>query len=147
MFKLHPQLKTDTFDIGDLPLCKVLLMNESQFPWLILVPRKEDIRELYQLPETDFRQANIESLEISKLMMRFFVGDKLNVATLGNSVPQLHIHHIVRNRDDPVWPQPVWGNFTAKPYSEAAANAMLGKLREQISLKPEGFVAESQIKC
>jgi diadenosine tetraphosphate (Ap4A) HIT family hydrolase len=147
MFKLHPQLKTDTFDIGDLPLCKVLLMNESQFPWLILVPRKEDIRELYQLPETDFRQANIESLEISKLMMRFFVGDKLNVATLGNLVPQLHIHHIVRNRDDPVWPQPVWGNFTAKPYSEAAANAMLGKLREQISLKPEGFVAESQIKC
>jgi diadenosine tetraphosphate (Ap4A) HIT family hydrolase len=147
MFKLHPQLKTDTFDIGDLPLCKVLLMNESQFPWLILVPRKEDIRELYQLPETDFRQANIESLEISKLMMRFFVGDNLNVATLGNLVPQLHIHHIVRNRDDPVWPQPVWGNFTAKPYSEAAANAMLGKLREQISLKPEGFVAESQIKC
>ncbi|MFT7526322.1 MAG: diadenosine tetraphosphate (Ap4A) HIT family hydrolase [Arenicella sp.] len=147
MFKLHPQLKMDTFRIGDLPLCEVLLMNESQFPWLILVPRKENISELYQLPKIEIRQANIESLEISRLMMQFFVGDKLNVAALGNLVPQLHIHHIVRNRDDSVWPQPVWGNFTAKPYSEAAANAVLSKLREQISLKLDGFVTESQIKC
>ena len=147
MFRLHPQLKMDTFDIGDLPLCKVLLMNESQFPWLILVPRKSDISELYQLQETDIKQANKESLEISKLMMEIFIGDKLNVAALGNLVPQLHIHHIVRNKDDPVWPQAVWGNFTAKPYSESAANEILGKLSEQISLRIEGFVKESQIKC
>ena len=147
MFKLHPQLKMDTFDIGELPLCKVLLMNESQFPWLILVPRKSDISELYQLQETDIRQANKESLDISRLMMALFVGDKLNVAALGNLVPQLHIHHVVRNKNDAVWPQPVWGNFTAKPYSETAANAMLGKLSEQISLKLEGFVRDPLIKC
>jgi diadenosine tetraphosphate (Ap4A) HIT family hydrolase len=147
MFKLHPQLKTDTFDIGDLPLCKVLLMNESQFPWLVLVPRKEQISELYQLQETDIRQANKESLEISRLMMALFVGDKLNVAALGNLVPQLHIHHVVRNKNDAVWPQPVWGNFTPKPYSESAANIMRSKLSEEISLKLKGFIKGFPIKC
>lgn len=140
MFELHPQLQMDTFDIGDLPMCKVLLMNESQFPWLVLVPRKAGIQELYQLQEQEITQVNQESLEISKLMMEFFVGDKLNVAALGNLVPQLHIHHIVRNKDDAVWPQPVWGNFTAKPYSASAANEMRDKLSEQIWLILEGFV-------
>ena len=140
MFKLHPQLKMDTFDIGDLPLCKVLLMNESQFPWLVLVPRRNEISELYQLPDMDITQVNKESLEISRLMMVLFSGDKLNVAALGNLVPQLHIHHIIRHKDDAVWPQPVWGNFTAKPYSESAANQMRDKVSEKISLELEGFI-------
>lgn len=141
MFKLHPQLQMDTFVIGDLPLCRVLLMNESQFPWLVLVPRRNDIHELYQLCDPEINQTNRESLEISRLMMTLFVGEKLNVAALGNLVPQLHIHHIVRHREDAVWPQPVWGNFVAKPYTESTADEMCSKLSEQIKLQIEGFIA------
>ncbi len=116
-FKLAPQLKVDTVEICDLPLCKVLLMNDSQFPWLILVPRRASITELHQLENDDILQAQRESLMISKLMMEHFKGDKLNTGALGNVVSQLHLHHIVRFKADPVWPKPVWGNIKAINYS------------------------------
>ena len=110
-FELDPQLKADTIEICNLTLCKVLLMNEAQFPWIILVPKRSNITEIHQLNDDDIAQVQKESLMISRLMMKHFNGDKLNTAALGNVVSQLHIHHIVRFKSDPVWPKPVWGHF------------------------------------
>ena len=116
-FKLDPQLAADTIELGKLSVCKILLMNDSQFPWIILVPERANITELYQLSDTDIAQVQKESLIISRLMMQHFKGDKLNTGALGNVVSQLHLHHIVRFQTDPVWPKPVWGNIKATPYS------------------------------
>ena len=118
MFRLHPQLVADTIEIGDLPLCKVLLMNNAHVPWLILVPRRDNIRELYELNNKDRQQTHLESIMISKLIMNIFDGDKLNTGAIGNIVPQLHLHHIVRYENDPCWPNPVWGNLPPQPYTD-----------------------------
>lgn len=120
-FVLHPQLANDTFFITDLPLCRVLLMNESRYPWLILVPRRTEIREIYELTPEDRQQFWQESDQVSHALVALFQPDKLNIAALGNVVPQLHIHHIARFTQDEAWPTPVWGRFSPKPYSEPAA--------------------------
>ena len=117
-FTLHPQLTADSIELGNCPICKVLLINDSNYPWLVLVPRRNDIRELYQLEQADIEQVQRESLEVSKLLMQHFKGDKLNVAALGNLVPQLHIHHIVRFENDAAWPKPIWGVVNAVAYEE-----------------------------
>ena len=118
MFNLHPQLEKDSFFVTDLDLCRVLLMNDCQFPWLILVPRINDCREIFDLDEQQINILNKESLFTSKALMKQFTGDKLNVAALGNLVPQLHIHHIVRFKSDVAWPAPVWGKQASIPYNE-----------------------------
>ncbi len=117
MFTLHPQLEKDTLFVADLSLCRVLLANDSQFPWLILVPRRLDCKEIYDLNASDIKTLNHESLFLSKALMKHFKGDKLNIAAIGNMVPQLHIHHIVRFKNDVAWPAPVWGKQAAKKYS------------------------------
>ena len=134
MFSLHPQLQSDTEMIGDLPLCRVLLMNDSQFPWVILVPRQQNISEIYQLNARQREQLESESHLISKAMMSHFNGDKLNLAALGNLVPQLHVHHIVRFQHDALWPQPVWGNIQAQPYRASALAGRLTELRNLFAL-------------
>lgn len=131
-FKLHPQLAADTIDLGDLALNKVLLMNDSQFPWLILVPRRDAITELYDLNDVDLKQAQLESIKVSKILMRHFAGDKLNVATIGNVVPQLHIHHVVRHRTDPAWPKPVWGALSPIAYSQRQLDELSSTLTNLI---------------
>lgn len=127
-FILDPQLAADTIELGELSVCKILLMNDSQFPWIILVPQRANITELYQLSNNDITQVQKESLIISRLMMQHFNGDKLNTGALGNVVSQLHLHHIVRFKTDPVWPKPVWGNIKAIPYS----HDKLAKLTESL---------------
>ena len=107
MFELHPQLAQDTITISDFPLCRLLLINDSNYPWFILVPRRSQIREIYELQESDQRQLLKESSQLSRVLVKIFQADKLNVAALGNMVPQLHIHHIVRYQDDQAWPKPV----------------------------------------
>ena len=131
-FKLAPQLRADTIELGDLRICKALLMNDSQFPWLILVPKRTNITELYQLNEQDIAQVQKESIMISRLMMQLFEGDKLNTGALGNVVSQLHIHHIVRFKSDPVWPKPVWGNIQPIPYTDDKLNKVIGSLKSAI---------------
>lgn len=131
-FSLHPQLAADTIELGDLALNKVLLMNDSQFPWLILVPRRNGITELYDLKDADLKQAQLESVTISKTLMQHFAGDKLNVATLGNMVPQLHIHHIVRFETDLAWPKPVWGAVNPVAYSENKLSELVDTLTDLI---------------
>ena len=125
---LHPQLQHDCILLGQLPLCAVLWMPDANYPWLILVPQRDNIREIYELSPEDQQQLTQESSFVAKQLASSFHADKMNIAALGNMVPQLHIHHVVRYRDDAAWPAPVWGAKPLKPYSDAAWQAMRSKL-------------------
>ncbi len=120
MFKLHPRLAQDTLVIGDFPLCRLLLMNDANYPWFILVPRRAEIQEVFELEYQDQQQLLTASSHLSQVLSKIFQADKLNIAALGNIVPQLHIHHIVRYQTDQAWPSPVWGLFPTQPYTERA---------------------------
>ncbi len=117
-FELAPELKRDCIELADWPLCKVLLLNDSQYPWFILVPKKAGLKEIIDLSEDEQVTYLRESAKLSHLLMRVFNPDKLNVAALGNMVPQLHIHHIARFTSDAAWPAPVWGKHPAVPYED-----------------------------
>jgi diadenosine tetraphosphate (Ap4A) HIT family hydrolase len=138
-FELHPRLAADTVRVGDLPLCRVLLMNDCRYPWLILVPRRCGIRELYELAQDDRQQLMTESCAAGLVLQRGCAADKLNVAALGNLVPQLHLHHVARFRSDPAWPGPVWGHSPAQPYAPDESQRVLRELRE--ALTPYALVA------
>ena len=139
MFELHPQLNIDTFTIGDLPLCRILMMNDKQFPWLILVPKRSFIREVYELNENDRSVLQEESSRISELLMDHFKGDKLNIGALGNIVPQLHIHHIVRYTHDAIWPKPVWGQIETKRYTKLQQQNLITTLQAIVKENISGF--------
>lgn len=128
MFQLDNRLENDTTLIASWPLCEVLLMNDSQYPWCILVPRVESLSEMYQLSRSQRQQLDLESIYLSKTLMQVFKGDKLNVAALGNVVNQLHIHHVVRYSADKAWPAPIWGKLPTIAYSEEALESCLKKL-------------------
>ncbi|MCK9468291.1 MAG: HIT domain-containing protein [Porticoccaceae bacterium] len=128
MFELHPQLALDCIVLGDFPLCRLLLSRDSNYPWFILVPRRPALSEIYQLSVAERDLLMAESSCLSELLMEVLQGDKLNVAALGNMVPQLHIHHIVRYERDAAWPRPVWGAVPPRPY----ADAELGRLRDTL---------------
>ncbi|TLM65548.1 MAG: HIT domain-containing protein, partial [Deltaproteobacteria bacterium] len=117
MFSLDPRLQGDTLPLGAFPLSRLLLMNDRTYPWLILVPQRPDIREIYQLAPADRRQLLDESCQLAEAMAALFRPDKLNIAALGNVVPQLHVHHVARFCTDPAWPAPVWGKGPAIPYA------------------------------
>ncbi|WP_063370923.1 HIT domain-containing protein [Pseudoalteromonas luteoviolacea] len=129
-FELAPELQRDCIELANWPLCKVLLMNDSQYPWFILVPTVPGLREIIDLDEQQQTQFWQESKQLSELLMSVFTPDKLNVAALGNMVPQLHVHHIARFEDDAAWPKPVWGVNPAKAYTEA----QLAELKKALAL-------------
>ncbi len=129
MADLHPQLEQDCLVIGQFPLCKLLLLKDANYPWLILVPDREGISEIHQLDEADRQQLMRESCHLSAFLEREFQADKINIAALGNMVPQLHIHHIVRYRDDIAWPAPVWGAHPPKAYSKEALAECVSRLK------------------
>lgn len=104
-------------------------MKDANYPWFILVPDRENITEIFQLDETDQIQLITESSLLSSTITRLFNADKINVAALGNLVPQLHVHHIVRYTTDAAWPAPVWGKLPAKPYTEKEINRVIDKLK------------------
>jgi len=110
--------------MGELALSRLLLLNDSRYPWFILVPRREGVSEIYQLSDEEQQQLLRESSRLGRFLMDSFGGDKLNIGALGNLVPQLHLHHIVRFRSDVTWPGPVWGVGKAEPYSEEALAAL-----------------------
>ncbi|MFO7577750.1 MAG: HIT domain-containing protein [Pelovirga sp.] len=116
MFVLDARLQRDTHDFGSLSLCRLLLMNDATYPWLILVPQRQGIREIHHLEETDRRQLWEESVLLAEWMETYFTFAKLNVAALGNVVSQLHLHHVGRSPGDPAWPAPVWGHGSPRPY-------------------------------
>lgn len=117
MFDLDPRLQEDTYVLGDFPLCRLLLSKDANYPWFILVPRRADISELFQLDDSDQAQLWKETTALAENLKDIFAADKMNVATLGNVVSQLHMHVIVRRCKDPAWPAPVWGNKPATTYT------------------------------
>lgn len=134
MFSLHPQLCKDCIVVGNFPLSMVLLVNDANYPWLILVPRREDIREAFELSEADQQQLAKESNQLAAFMASHFNADKMNVAALGNQVPQLHIHHIARYRTDSAWPGPVWGVKAATAYTPIQQQQLLEQLKTVLPL-------------
>lgn len=136
MFQLDPQLANDTQLLGDFPLSRLLLSNDANYPWCILVPRRDNVTEIYQLVEQDQRQLLAESSHLAAVLMRVFAADKMNVAALGNLVAQLHIHHIVRYRDDQAWPGPVWGKVEPQSYSQEQLHARVDAITSHLG---EGF--------
>lgn len=129
MFVLDSRLQQDTLPLGDFPLCRLLLMNDAHYPWFILVPRREEISELFQLDAQDQQALWQETTLLAETLKDTFAADKMNVATLGNMVSQLHMHVIVRRREDAAWPAPVWGKLPAQPYAEEQVAAIKAKLR------------------
>ena len=119
-FELHPQLSADTLTLGNFPLCQLLLAKDGNYPWLILVPRVADISEFHQLTATQQAQYLLESNAVSLVLSNQLYADKINIAALGNMVPQLHIHHVARFKHDPSWPKPIWGQVPAITRSEQA---------------------------
>ncbi|MBV9558505.1 MAG: HIT domain-containing protein [Pseudolabrys sp.] len=135
-FKLDAQLDRDTIAVGDLALSHVLLVEDSNYRWLILVPRRPAVTELIDLSAAD-RAVLMEEIAIVSRVLRDVAGcDKLNVAALGNVVAQLHVHIIARRKADPAWPKPVWGVVPARPYAPDTRAALLKSLREQLKIAP-----------
>jgi diadenosine tetraphosphate (Ap4A) HIT family hydrolase len=127
-FSLHSRLASDCVDLGRLALCRVLLVDERRWPWLLLVPERGGISEIHQLAETDLLALARESAWLSRRLAEAFEADRMNVAALGNIVPQLHVHHVVRHHRDGAWPHPVWGRGEREPYPEAARAAMVTRM-------------------
>jgi len=132
-FKLHDQLQADCIELLDLPLCKLLVCNESAYPWFILVPRVSNAQDIYQLDWQQQQQFLNESSMLSEFLITEYNGDKMNVAALGNVVSQLHIHHIVRFKNDVSWPKPIWGQQPLTPYTEDEIQGLKENLIPQIS--------------
>jgi len=133
-FVLHERLAADSVALADWPLCRVLLMNDASYPWLILVPRRPDLKEIHDLKSGERAQLTEEICRASRALQFRFSPDKINVGALGNLVPQLHVHVIARFRTDPAWPGPVWGARPAVPYES-------GDLQERVELLTGGLAA------
>ena len=132
-YELHPQLAADTQPLASLALCDLRLMDDANYPWLVLVPRIAGARELIDLEATQRRTLMDETDVAARLLRDVFRPFKLNVAALGNLVPQLHVHVIARFREDPAWPQPVWGRIAARPYSTEALVERVELLRDELA--------------
>lgn len=132
-FKLDPKLEADTHFLGDFDLCRVLLMNDSQYPWIILVPRKEGAIEIFDLSDDEQHQLMLESNFLLEAMAKYFKADKMNVANLGNVVAQLHVHHVARFEDDASWPGPIWGASAPQAYGQSELQEMFEKVSAMLN--------------
>jgi diadenosine tetraphosphate (Ap4A) HIT family hydrolase len=127
-FSLHPDLVRDGVFLADWPLCRVLLNDDANFPWLILVPRHPDLRDLHDVPG-DYRAALMAEIDRASRALAAATGaEKMNVAALGNVTPQLHIHVIARFARDAAWPRPVWGVVPRRPYGADERAALVARL-------------------
>jgi diadenosine tetraphosphate (Ap4A) HIT family hydrolase len=129
MFELNPQIIADTVAVTEWPLCQVLLMNDSTYPWLLLVPKRAGVVEITDLVPEDQHTLLDEITRASKALRQVAAPHRINIAALGNVVAQLHVHVIARNTDDAAWPKPVWGVVPAAPYAALAREELLAKLR------------------
>lgn len=135
MFELHPQLEADSTRIQKLPLCDLRLIEDANYPWFVLVPERPNIREIHELGETDQHRLTREISQVSLALQAATGAGKMNVAALGNLVPQLHIHVIARFDSDPAWPGPIWGVKPALPYEPEARAELLRSFREALGDK------------
>ncbi len=140
MAEIHPQLLQDCLLLGRFSLSYLLLMQDANYPWFILVPDREDVSEIFQLSDEDQIQLTKESAVLSGVLKEQFAADKLNIAALGNIVPQLHVHHVVRYRNDAAWPAPVWGVLPARPYDAGQQQELIEKIRLRLKDTVEFYV-------
>jgi diadenosine tetraphosphate (Ap4A) HIT family hydrolase len=133
-WSLHPQLANDTVPVGDLALTRVLLANDANYPWLILVPRRPALIEIIDLEENEQVQLLAEVAAAARALKAITECDKLNIAALGNQVPQLHVHVIARRTSDAAWPKPVWGAASPAAYDPAACDALIAALRRGLQI-------------
>jgi diadenosine tetraphosphate (Ap4A) HIT family hydrolase len=133
-WSLHPQLQKDTIDIGDLPLCRVLVIKDANYPWLLLVPRRSAVAEITDLDEIAQAQLMTEISRVARSLKEVTKCDKLNIAALGNVVPQLHVHVIARRSSDAAWPRPVWGVVPALAHDAEEVQHFISALRRKIWL-------------
>lgn len=133
-FSLHEKLGKDTLPVGDLALSRVLLMNDARFPWLVLVPRIDGIREVFELSTGDQQRLIAEIARCSERLRMLTGAGKMNIGALGNLVPQLHVHVVARSPGDGAWPGPVWGFGIADPYTPAEGDAMVAQLRDALDI-------------
>lgn len=129
MFALHERLEADTVFVTDWPLCRVLLLNDANYPWLVLVPRRHGVCEIHELDASDRAVLVEEIADAAHRLQNHAKAHKMNVGALGNVVPQLHVHVIARFTDDAAWPRPVWGAVPGVPYDPAALAARVAELR------------------
>ena len=134
-FHLDPRLAADTFPLGDLTFCRVLLMNDSRFPWLILVPRRDGLSEIHDLAPPERATLIEEAATAGDRLKTFVAAKKINIAALGNMVPQLHVHVVARFAGDAAWPGPVWGAGRAAPYAPDSAARLVADLRRVLELR------------
>jgi diadenosine tetraphosphate (Ap4A) HIT family hydrolase len=134
VWSLHPQLEKDTIDIGDLPLSRVLVIRDANYPWLLLVPRRPDTVEIIDLDEVEQAQLMTEVSRAARALKEVTKCDKLNIAALGNAVPQLHVHVIARRTSDAAWPRPVWGAVPPLPHDAGEVQNFISALRRKIWL-------------
>lgn len=132
-FNLNPRLEGDSLFVADLPLCAVRLMKDANYPWLLLVPRKQDLVEIIDLEEADQQQLMREIALASACLRQVTDCEKLNVGALGNMVSQLHVHVIARFREDAAWPGPVWGVVPALAYEPDKVESLIDRLREALA--------------
>ncbi|MCX7312972.1 MAG: HIT family protein [Hyphomicrobiales bacterium] len=135
-WELDPLLERDTAVVGDMPLCRVLLIKDATYPWLLLVPRRHLAMELTDLDTIQQAQLMSEIAHASRVLKELTDCDKINVAALGNVVAQLHVHVIARSRGDAAWPRPVWNAVPPRDYDKAALDKLMVKLRERLTLTP-----------
>lgn len=145
MIKLHPQLEKDCIVLGEFNLCTLLLLNDSNYPWFILLPKRENVTEIYRLSQPDQQQLSEESAFFCQCLEDLFQPDKLNIAALGNVVPQLHIHHIARFKTDASWPAPVWGAVKPVPYQAEQIQQLSSRLLEWLESHTEQIFSPQSI--
>ncbi|MDI4236113.1 HIT family protein [Bradyrhizobium sp. Arg237L] len=133
-WSLHARLKEDTIDIGDLPLCRVLVIKDANYPWLLLVPRRAGAVEIIDLEEVEQAQLMTEITRVARALKEITKCDKLNIAALGNAVPQLHVHIIARRTTDTAWPRPVWGVVPPLAHDAEEVQNFISALRRKIWL-------------
>jgi len=137
-WSLHPQLAKDTIPVGDLALSHVLLADDANYPWLILVPRRAGVSEIIDLEENEQVQLLGEIAAAARVLKDVTKCDKLNIAALGNVVAQLHVHVIARAHGDPAWPKPVWGAVPPAAYNPLLRNGLIGALRRGLLITGAG---------
>src|SRR5215471_6302843 len=131
-WSLHPQLARDTVTIGDLALARVLVANDANWPWLILVPRRQGVCEIIDLDEVEQAALMTEIALASRALKEVTACDKLNVAALGNMVPQLHVHVIARRAGDAGWPKPIWGAAPPIAHEPGELERFIAEIRRKL---------------
>jgi diadenosine tetraphosphate (Ap4A) HIT family hydrolase len=136
-WSIDPQLARDSVPLGNLPLCQVRLMNDANYPWLLLIPRCANATEIIDLSETDQADLMREITQTVRALKTETSCHKINVAAIGNVVAQLHVHVVARFRTDTAWPKPIWGIAPARAYDDATLQKLLAALRARLPLTPE----------